>query len=134
MFSLQNRVGRLVEARFSSPLTRADVESAIETTRGLVTAAPGRLVFCSDTRMLHLIPADTVDLLVGMLTRQTPKIERTAFLAPPQSTVRIQLDHILRKANSAERMCFNDPVPLVKWLDDVLNPNERVRLKAFLTV
>jgi hypothetical protein len=133
MYTVESRVGRLIEARFASPLTHAEMEQAMRRAQALVFASPGRIVSCTDVTGLEMVPPTAVDLLVGLFTRDAPKVERAALLLPgSKSTVAIQMEHTIRRAGIPNRMTFQDVAPLQRWLGEVLTPPEQTRLTQFL--
>jgi hypothetical protein len=133
MYTVENRVGRLVEARIASPLTHAEMEQALRRAQALVFASPGRIVSCTDITALEMIPPTAVDLLIGLFTRDAPKVERAALLLPrSKSTVAIQMEHTIRQVGVPNRMTFQDEGALQRWLGEVLTPPEQVRLTQFV--
>jgi hypothetical protein len=133
MYTVEKRVGRLVEARFGSPLTRADVESAVQLVQAIGAASPGQMVACTDVSGLDIVPPEAVDLITALFTRTNPRVVRGAFLLPSAyGTVSIQMEHMIRQAGLANRRCFREPALLRRWLDDVLTSQEAARLAQFL--
>lgn len=132
MYTVEKQVGRLIEARFASPLTHSEMEKAMRQAQELVFASPGSIVSCTDVTALDIVPPTAVDLLIGLFMRDAPKVERAALLVRRSTTVAIQMEHTIRRAGIPNRMVFHDEAPLLRWLAGVLTPPEQVRLTQFL--
>ena len=132
MYTVEKQVGRLIEARIASPLTHSEMEQAMRQAQDLVFASPGTIVSCTDVTGLDIVPPTAVDLLIGLFTRDAPKVERAALLVRRSSTVAIQMEHTIRRAGIPNRKAFHDAAPLQRWLAGVLTPPEQVRLTQFL--
>jgi hypothetical protein len=131
MFTVEKLVGRLIEARFASPLTLEEVQSSVKLTHSLMSASPGQVVCCTDLSELELVPPNAVDLVTDLFTRDAPRVERGALLVRG-NTVSVQLEHMIRRANLVNRRTFRNVESLQAWLSEVLNPLERARLGHFL--
>jgi hypothetical protein len=134
MYSLERRVGRLLEIRFRSPLDKGAV-GAFATEVGVRTRDPGaRVVSCVDMRSLRPLPPDVSDAFVDVLRGANPRIERTACLLPEASaTLRLQIERLHREAGNPARRTFRDAGDLRAWLGEVLDLAERRRLADFLS-
>ncbi len=134
MFTVERRVGKLVEARVRILRTLEDVqryELAVRT--ALLAAGPGA-VGCSDMRFAEVFPPDVTSAIVQLLSRDNSALARSALLvADEQATLNLQIERIVREANNAARRTFRDPIELMAWLSGVLNTEERHRLHAFIS-
>jgi hypothetical protein len=131
MFTVDKPVGRLIEARFASPLTLEEVQNSVKMAHALVSTAPGQVVTCTDLTELDLVPINAVDLVTDLFTRDAPKIER-AGLFVRGNTASVQMEHMIRRASLRNRKTFRDMESLEAWLGEVLNAVERARLTQFL--
>lgn len=133
MYIVEKRAGRLIESRLGSPLSRVDIENVVQHVRMNVIASPAKVVCCVDLTQLDALPADAIELFLAMFTRDNPRIERSAFLLNRVGTaLGLQLARMIRQAGTVARMTFEDRSELATWLEDVLIPVERARLKEFL--
>ena len=62
-----------------------------------------------------------------------PHFERSAALGSKQSPLTmLQFLRLVRDSGNKERRLFDDVTELCAWLDDILSPAERARLREFL--
>lgn len=133
MYTIEKHAGRLIEAKLAAPLTAADAEAIVHRVRMLVLSLPGKAVCCIDATELDLLPTEAFDAFVALFTRDNPKIERSGFLlARSLSAFGMQMQRMIRSANSPNRRTFDERAALQSWLAEVLSPSERERLSALL--
>jgi hypothetical protein len=133
VFTVVRNEGRIIEATIASPLVARDVDGVIQGVRMNILAQSEKAICVADLTKLDGLPPDAVDAFVGMFTRDNPRVERSALLlrrSPNQ--LAIQLGRMIRAAKSPSRMAFEDADDLAAWLDDVLRPAEKARLRTFL--
>jgi hypothetical protein len=133
MILLQHRVGRLFETRFATPIDQKELEE-FDRTRALLRSQVGEeRVVVMDLRHTSILPPELADSLVSLLHGPNPKLLRNGVLAPTSSaTVAMQLTRIVREAKNDRRRVFSSVLGLEAWLGEVLDPEERVRLRQFL--
>ena len=135
MYTLEKNIGRLIEAQLASPITLADVENIVQRTRLHVLGAQGKAVCCVDLTQLAALPPEATDAFIALFTRDNPKVERSGFLvARRHSSIGLQMDRMIRQANNPARQSFEERHLLIQFLDEVLSPPERQRLRQFLAV
>jgi len=135
--SVKINVGRLLEIRVDAGFrTEGDVDDLFdaitaEVRRAGVTKAIGAV----DWRNCpFMAPAAAARLTERMMASNT-RTERSAALARPDSQMLVlQFLRVIREAKMTDRKLFLDPLPLLQWLDEVLTPDESLRLRAFLGV
>jgi hypothetical protein len=133
MISMEVHEGRLVEIRFSPPITEEEIARFIQQARENPARFPGAYVVCVETSQLKLLTPPLVDKLVELMRPHNPKVERQAFLLRPGSAISfLQVDRMIREAGSSARRAFTDEESLKQWLGEVLTPAERARLGRFL--
>jgi hypothetical protein len=133
MFTVECKVGRLIEIRVTSLRTVADADRYSAALRGAYESAPGRLVGCADLRESELFPPDVADKLVPLLTSVNTKFERIATLLPHKgATFQMQVDRLVRAAENPSRRTFREPLEAHAWLSVLLTTEERRRLTEFL--
>ena len=72
------------------------------------------------------------DVFRDMMATTNPRVERSAMLLPPPSTQSLQIDRIARETRFAGRRTFRETAPLERWLAEVLDASERLRVHEFL--
>jgi hypothetical protein len=125
--------GRLIELRTSPQVAIADVDDLIQRLGSLFAEVEGRVVTCVDLRASPVLLPAVSDRMLELLRRGNPRIERSAFLLPPdKATLALQVERMLRESNNPNRRAFRDQTELRNFLEPVLDPAERDRLAAFL--
>lgn len=136
MITRAREVGRLIEVRRIPPIEPADLdESAIAGWASLIESVE-RPVVCVDLRRATVLPPKMADNLARLMALGKGRYERGADILSPQvsPTLLMQLDRISREQGDPARRIFTDVHEAVRWLDEVLNPEERARLRVFLGV
>lgn len=133
MITIENRVGRLIETRFIPPLPAAELAAFDrERERLMRLRGPDRVV-CVDLSALHVLQPEQADHFVEFLRLSRPGLTRNAFLLPQgEAVLALQVARILREARHPGRRAFQSSAELVRWLGEVLQPDEAARLEAFL--
>lgn len=134
MITIENRVGRLIETRFISPISGSDWgDFQRERERLMRVVGQDRLV-CIDLSLVQLLPPNQADDFLNLLRGSRPGLTRNAFLLPPgQALLALQFGRIIRQANNPARRAFQSRPELIAWLAEVLRPAELTRLHAFLS-
>jgi hypothetical protein len=135
-YRIENRVGRLIEARVTRLRTRADVDEygaalllAIRA-RGTGAVAP---VLCADHRPVMIYPQEVTDQLVGTFRPNNARYERIAIVvAPTNAVLLLQLERVAREAGSEKRRVFKEPTGALTHLTGALDVAEFARARAFL--
>ena len=134
MITRAREVGRLIEVRRIPPIEPVDFdEAAIAAWMQLIRSVE-RPVVCIDLRQALVLPPQLADNLAQLQGRSRGIYERVAnILAPSTSpTLLMQLERLARTANDPTRRIFTEVNAAIHWLDEVLNPLERARLRVFL--
>jgi hypothetical protein len=130
------RAGRLLEIRaWAGYRSAADVDTFFRDIANLVRQvnAASRLVIATDWRRCPLMSSEVSDRLLATITRNNPRMERSAALIEPAApTAALQFTRLVRGSASAGRMVFEDPNNLVAWLAEVLTAEEVSALRAFI--
>jgi hypothetical protein len=132
-YSVEVRVGRLIEARVFSLTTAAEAD---EYGRAIIAAtqrAPKTPVLCADHRPVAIYPQPAADRLVEMFRPNNQRFERIAIVAAPtNATLLLQLERIVREAGSTKRRVFRDAAGAIDHLLPILDPRELARARSFL--
>jgi hypothetical protein len=134
-YLVENRVGRLIEARVFRLVTVDEVDTYI----GMIGAAVDRLprsstgVLCADHRPAEIYPQPVSDRLTELFRVMNARLSRVAIVTGPEkATLYMQLRRIVREAKYEARQVFQDTTPAVKHLAVELSPLELARAREFL--
>lgn len=134
MFTIETKVGRLVEAAMRSPVTRAEIDTADRTLREIARAHRRLVVVIADFRYARFLLQEDATHLIEVFRGHNKDIERSAILVSVASAVGVlQMERLIREANSPARRAFRDAREATGWLDEVLAAPERARLRAVLS-
>lgn len=126
-------VGRLVELRHIPPADASDLdEKAVTSLVEWLESVPNA-VMCVDLRRATVLPPHLADRLAAMMGGLRGHFERCAdVMSVTQATAHMQVERITRASADPARRVFTDPHAAIRWLDEVLDPEERARLRVFL--
>jgi hypothetical protein len=131
-FIVQRKVGRLVEAKVHALLTRADVD-AYSRAFAPFFGKGATPVLCADHRAVKIYPPVVADALVALFTGLNSVWHRAALIASPSNAVlTMQLQRVVRESEGQSRRLFVDASAAESFLQEVLAPEEKVRLRSFL--
>lgn len=134
-FTVECRVGRVVEARVMTLRDADDVTQFRMAMRAELTRAPRKCVICADVRAIALLSPTVSDLMIGVLASGNPYLERSTILLPPKGAAfHLQAERIVRDSKCDDRRTFRDPQEMAAWLDEVLDDAERARVREFLSI
>jgi hypothetical protein len=133
-FTVENRIGRVLEARLFAPRTVDEVEAFRERLRAAFAVAGDRCLICADWRGANLLAPPVADALVGLLRRGNRHFERSAVLLPEGSPLfALQVDRVVREAANPARRTFVAARVLCAWLGETATDAEKKRMTAFLS-
>lgn len=132
MFTVENRVGKLLEVRYSSPTNFEEARDLQMNVASCLAKLPGNVITCADFRGMTVVAPELGDLFVGMLRKDNNKIARNGYLINGSAILGLQLERVLREVNHPGRRAFRHRVELEQWLDEALAPNEQGRMRVFL--
>ena len=134
-YIIENRVGRLVEARVFELRTREDVDDywrdlGIQIMRMPRTMRP---ILCADHRPVAVYAQPAADRLIELFTTMNARLERVAVVvARSNATLAMQLQRIVREAAYNARRVVHDAEDAHAHLAPVLAPDELARMRDFL--
>jgi hypothetical protein len=113
----------------------AEVEAADRAMDDAVRSLQSPCVIIADyTQARFLLEEDAVQL-TQMYRRHNNHIERSAILVSASSAVAVlQMERVIREAKYAPRRAFRDAREAAAWLEEVLTPTERARLRVVLSL
>jgi hypothetical protein len=132
VYEIVNAVGKLVEIRLWSPVTAEEAAAWAKDHDRVVTAVGGPYVCLADLIDAKVFPEDAVDAYTAVMKAE-PLLLRTGTLLSYSPTSALQVRRMLRETNNPVRGAFTEALSLLEWLDPVLTPLERKRLREVLT-
>ncbi len=132
MWSVEHKSGRLVYLVVQSPLSLDDVASLFAKLGKTMATIDGRTVGCTDLRGATVLAPDVAEAIIEFLRKDSPRIERSAFVVNDSALLSMQMTRILREAGSPSRRSFHDPDQAISWLAEVLSPLELADLRHCL--
>jgi hypothetical protein len=132
MFTVECRVGRLLEIRMTSPLELADVLDFRSLVTQRILEAPRPVIACTDLRRARIFAPEAAIELTAMMKHDNPKLLRNAFLVGESALFSLQIERLLREAGPLSRRTFRDTNEARQWLKDQLDEQERWRLSQFV--
>lgn len=135
MYTIQQKVGRLVESVMKARVTRADIDAASVSMAEIARSLEGQGVVIGDYRATRFLLEEDVAQLVQVLRKYSDRIERSAIVVSEQSAVGVlQMERMVREIGHPLRRAFRDVHEAAAWLGEVLTPAERDRLHAVLGI
>lgn len=133
MFSVERKVGRLVEVRMEPPFPLEDVNGMIAAVRLQALASTEPFVLCATMPRLTVLTPEATEPLLTMLRRDNPKLLRAGYLLGQRyGALAMQIDRLVREAQNPGRRWFDRPEDLERFLGEVLTVAEREAMHRFL--
>jgi hypothetical protein len=133
MVEVANPVGKLVTFRVRSPVEDGNAERAAIDLRRAVQGISGPVVICTDLTDARTFAPAVVDRFLQVMRADNPRLERSAILLGKSSaTFELQIERLVREADSPARHTFRDTRALVDWLRPSLTRDEEAALVGFL--
>lgn len=136
MTSCTLNAGRLLEVRLAGSLrTAAEVDAFFDAIGRELGKLPvtRRVVIAADWRGCQLMSSEASEHARLRLSRNNPRVERSAALALRRSAVSVmQFMRVLRESQHPARRLFHDPEQMINWLAEVLTPAEILRVREFI--
>lgn len=131
MFSVERKVGRLVEYRMAGLVKQDEMEAMMRRFREVVTQGPERKIMVVDIRALRILVPEVADEILKQMRRDNPVLERSAILIGPSALFGLQMERLVRESGNKNRRTFRDEEELLAWVAEVLTPAERARAGDF---
>jgi hypothetical protein len=132
VFSVERRIGRLLEIRVGGVATREDVVDFGQRFVELSSAYEGLFVACSDLRAARLLPPEVAELLLQFMRTRKTRIEYNAFLVGESPIVGLQTDRLIKGASHPGRQIVRSVHEALGFLEPFCTVEERRRLRQFL--
>jgi hypothetical protein len=135
VFTVERKVGRLVESVMQGRVPLAEVEAADRAMDEAVRSLKASCVVIADYRRARFLLEDDAAQLTQMYRRHNNHIERSAILVSASSAVAVlQMERVIREAKYPSRRAFREASEAAAWLEEVLTPTERARLRVVLSL
>jgi hypothetical protein len=131
VWSIDRRVGKLVEIRIWSPVTLEETVPWGAAHDALVSKIDGPYVCLVDLTGATVFPQEVVEGYVKTMKNET-NLVRTGTILNKSPTFGMQIQRMIREANNPNRRAFRDPAELLAWLSEVLDERESARLREIL--
>ncbi|MBC8073815.1 MAG: hypothetical protein IAG13_36185 [Deltaproteobacteria bacterium] len=131
MYTINNAVGALVEIRIWTPVTVEEAGAWSRDHDRVVDGVADTYVCFVDLVGATVFPPGAVEAYTAVM-RDEPRLRRTGILLGTSAVQSLQVDRMLRDASNPVRRAYRDPLELLAWLDPVLGPLERVRLRSVM--
>jgi hypothetical protein len=130
-------VGRLLEVRIDAGYrTIPDVDALFTMLTAAVKTLPPetRHVAIVDWRRCPIMSPDCAAHLLQNMVSVNERTDRSATVAPNDApTSVLQFARLIRDSNHPHRRMFAEAAGAMEWLDEVLTPEERQRLRRFVS-
>jgi hypothetical protein len=131
VYTIDNVVGALVEIRIWSPVSVEEAaEWALDHER-VINSTRGEYVCFVDLAHASVFPQKVVEAYTAVM-RDELRLRRTGVLIGSNAVHALQIERMLREAGNPVRRAFREVPALLEWIDPVLGPVERGRLRVLL--
>jgi hypothetical protein len=131
VYTIDNVAGALVEIRIWSPVSVEEAaEWALDHDR-VIESTRGEYVCFVDLTQATVFPQKVVEAYSAVM-RDELRLKRTGVLLGDNVVHALQIERMLREAANPVRRAFHEVPALLEWLDAVLGPVERGRLRVLL--
>jgi hypothetical protein len=132
MYTIENRVGRLVELRVESPVTYEELLQFHNTLAKVCKSIAGQIAMCTDLVGATVFTQQVTQRWTSIIKQDAPLVQRNAVLAGEGAVFSMQVERIIRMAGHQNRKAFLSPTELTAWLGEILTVRERARLETYL--
>jgi hypothetical protein len=132
MYTIENRVGRLIELRVEAPVTYEELLQFHDLLAKACKPIRGQIVVCTDLVGATVFTQPVTKLWTSIIKQESPLVDRNGLLVGEGAVFSMQIERIIREAGHQNRKAFLSPTDLLTWLGEILSVRERLRLEAFL--
>jgi len=133
MYTVANRIGRLLEIRVASPFSVTDAMQLFKQIYKTMPRDKGQALVMADLRLLRIVDPEIIDIVAGYMRMDNPYVERNALLLPPSGAlVSIQTERLLKAQGAESRRAFHNRKDAESWLGEACSAMEKARMKSFL--
>lgn len=132
-FVVRCLTGKLMGARAGQLSSMAEFVGFTELFRSEADKVVGPVVICADYRQLQVLKEEVAIAVLTGLRQFNAKLERSALMLPTHATtLRLQMDRLLREAKHPGRRVCSDAAEVKAWPSSCLDATEQSRLDEFL--
>jgi hypothetical protein len=131
MFSIEHRVGRLVEIKIWSPISASEAAPWAKLHDEVVATVGGPYFCLVDLARATVFSPDAVDAYLATMRNET-QLLRTGTLLGRSPTLHLQILRMIREANHPQRQAFREVEMVHAFLAEIATPQERARLAELL--
>jgi hypothetical protein len=138
-WSIDNRVGRLVEIVMESRMTVDETAQFRTRMWSVLSQIAGKAVIVVDMRRAEMFGPDVAERLLQMLKTDNPKVERSAYVLEGNASFAMQVERIIREAAQSGdknrvpmRQTFRDKRQAQAFAAELLDAAERAQLERFM--
>lgn len=132
MYTIENRVGRLIELRVESPVTEEELMRFHDLLSKACKPIKGQIAICTELAGATVFLQPVAARWIEIIRQESPIVERNAVFVGEGAVFSMQVERIIRQAGFKNRKAFLAPAALVAWLGEILTTRERTRLEQFL--
>jgi len=131
MFSVEVKVGRLLEIRLVAPVTLQDIEQIQERLNQLFDQH-GEVVLVADYTRATVFSPEVAAAVLDVFKRGKGRVARSAALVSQSAIFSLQVERLIAQAGNPMRRSFHDRFELKAFLGAALSHEEHIRLVQFL--
>ncbi|HVE83823.1 MAG TPA: hypothetical protein VND93_13285 [Myxococcales bacterium] len=133
MFSIDVKVGRLLEIRLVAPVTLQDMGVVHQQLTAVFKRFQAKLVIAADLTRATVFAPEVANKLLELFRLDNPLIDRSGILVSNSAIFSLQIERLITQAGNPARRCFHDPYELKAFLGSLLVRDEHARLAQFLS-
>jgi|GEM_PF-1214001 len=127
MYTIESKVGRLVEVRFWTPILGEEPGAWRRDHERMIAAMLNTYVFFIDLADAPVFPPDMITAFKETMRNET-RLLRMAFLLGSSPTLALQMQRLVRDVQHPHRRIFREPREAEGYLSEILTLSERTRL------
>src|SRR6185369_8629278 len=112
MFTIDVKVGRLLELRVLGPTVPEDLDRGRDRMAHYFKTIPGKLVACCDFSQASTFSPETAGRVLDTFRHDNPGLERSGILVSDSTIFSLQLERLVKHGDNPNRRCFRDPFEL----------------------
>jgi hypothetical protein len=127
MYTIESKVGRLIEVRFCAPILGEEPGAWRRDHERMIAAMLNTYVFFIDLADAPVFPPDMIEA-IAVTMRNEARLLRMAMLLGSSPTLGLQMQRLVRDAQHPHRKIFREPREAETYLSEILTLSERTRL------
>lgn len=127
MYTIESKVGRLIEVRFWAPILGEEPGAWRRDHERMIAAMLNTYVFFVDLGDAPVFPPDMIESFSVTMRNET-RLLRMALLLGSSPTLGLQMQRLVRDAQHPHRKIFREPREAETFLSEILTLSERTRL------